>query len=53
MKINEINLKANLHVFYIDPLGNEEKGLDMGGIFKEFMNDLSKIVFDPNYGLFT
>jgi len=30
----------------------EEKGLDGGGIFKEFLNDISKIVFDPNYGLF-
>jgi ubiquitin-protein ligase E3 C len=41
-----------LRVFYIDEYGHEEKGLDGGGIFKEFLNDLCNLVFDPNYGLF-
>jgi ubiquitin-protein ligase E3 C len=45
-------MKANLRVVYVDEFGTEEKGIDAGGIFKEFINDLSKIVFDPNYGMF-
>ncbi|KAL4492014.1 hypothetical protein ABPG72_008435 [Tetrahymena utriculariae] len=51
-QIREIDLQAKLRVYYIDEFGNEEKGIDAGGIFKEFINDLSKIVFDPNYGMF-
>jgi len=47
-----INLKAKLCVIYIDAHGNMEDGIDAGGIFKEFINDLSKIVFNPNYGMF-
>ncbi len=52
--INKINLKkiflylkARLRVVYIDAHGNDEMGIDQGGIFKEFVNDISKIVFDP------
>ncbi len=39
-------------MFYIDEFGSEEKGVDAGGLFKEFLNDLGKIVFNPQYGLF-
>lgn len=45
-------MQAKLRVYYVDEFGNEERGIDAGGIFKEFINDLSKIVFDPNYGMF-
>jgi ubiquitin-protein ligase E3 C len=51
--ISQINFKADLKVIYIDEFGMEEQGLDQGGLFKEFMNDLSKIIFNQNYGLFT
>lgn len=51
-KMSEINLKANVHVYYIDEHGMQEQGIDGGGIFKEFLNDLTKIVFSPDYGLF-
>jgi ubiquitin-protein ligase E3 C len=44
-----INLKAKLCVVYIDEFGNTEEGIDAGGIFKEFINDLSKIVFNPYF----
>lgn len=40
-------------MFYIDEFGIEEKGIDAGGIFKEFINDISKMVFDPDFGMFT
>ena len=52
-KLSEINTKGHISVFYIDEFGMEEMGIDQGGIFKEFMTDLSKIVFDPGYGMFT
>ena len=25
----------------------------LGGLFKDFLTDLSKLIFDPNYGLFS
>lgn len=45
-------MQAKLRVYNIDEFGNEEKGIDAGRIFKESINDLSKIVFDLNYGMF-
>ena len=50
--VSKTSLKSRLRVFYIDEFGMEEKGVDGGGIFKEFLNDICKIVFDPAYGLF-
>lgn len=50
--VSKTSLKSKLRVFYIDQFGMEEKGVDGGGIFKEFLNDICKIVFDPSYGLF-
>jgi len=29
-----------------------EEGIDAGGLFKELMVDLAKIVFNPQYGMF-
>ena len=49
---NKLNLKGRMRIFYVDEFGMQEKGVDGGGIFKEFLNDISKIVFDPGYGLF-
>ncbi|KRX09600.1 HECT-domain-containing protein [Pseudocohnilembus persalinus] len=51
-QLNQLNLHGKIAVFYIDEMGVEETGIDAGGIFKEFLTDLSKIVFDPNYGMF-
>ena len=28
-------------------------GIDIGGLFKDFLSDLSARVFDPSYGLFS
>lgn len=49
---NKLNLKGKMRIFYVDEFGMQEKGVDGGGIFKEFLNDICKIVFDPGYGLF-
>jgi HECT-domain (ubiquitin-transferase) len=45
-------IKDRIVVRYIDERGEEEKGIDLGGLFKDFLTDLSRIVFDPNKGLF-
>ena len=50
MKVS--NLKNMVGVYFINELGIQEEGMDAGGLFKEFLTDLSKIVFNPNYGLF-
>ena len=33
-------------------LGTEEAGIDGGGVFKEFMDALTKQAFDPQYAIF-
>lgn len=33
-------------------LGTEEAGIDGGGVFKEFLDALTKRAFDPAYALF-
>jgi len=39
-------------VSFIDEFGKYEAGIDDGGLFKEFLSELSKVVFDPQKGLF-
>ncbi len=46
------NLKNVVGVVFLNELGMQEEGQDAGGLFKEFMTNLSQIVFNPNYGLF-
>lgn len=36
----------------VSDLGTEEAGIDGGGVFKEFMDALTKRAFDPQYALF-
>lgn len=45
-------IKDRLVVRYVNDFGEEEMGIDVGGLFKDFLSDLSQRVFDPNYGLF-
>ena len=49
---NEPNLKLRTQVQLINFAGLDEAGIDGGGIFREFMNELLKTSFDPNRGLF-
>ena len=41
-----------MQVVFVDEFGYFEQGIDAGGLFKEFLVELSKIIFDANYGLF-
>lgn len=45
--------KDRLVIRYINAFGEAEAGIDAGGLFKDFLTDLSKQVFDPAYGLFS
>ncbi|GJJ13246.1 hypothetical protein Clacol_007497 [Clathrus columnatus] len=44
-------LKGPVEIQFIDQFGQEEAGIDGGGVFKEFLTSLSKEVFDTNRGL--
>jgi len=46
------NVKSVVGVVFVNELGHEEEGQDAGGLFKEFLVNLARIVFDPQYGLF-
>lgn len=40
-------LKKKVQVTFVSKHGNEEAGVDGGGLFKEFLDDLIKDAFDP------
>ncbi|KAL7420037.1 ubiquitin-protein ligase (E3) [Cryptotrichosporon argae] len=44
-------LKGQIKIAFIDQFGDEEAGIDGGGLFKEFLNSLTKEAFDANRGL--
>ncbi|GLT89883.1 hypothetical protein SLE2022_078450 [Rubroshorea leprosula] len=46
-------LKSSIHVSFVSESGLPEAGLDYGGLSKEFLTDISKEAFSPQYGLFT
>jgi ubiquitin-protein ligase E3 C len=45
------SLKGLVQITFIDQWGNEEPGIDGGGLFKEFLTALSKEAFDTERGL--
>uniref|UniRef100_A0A7S2WR58 HECT-type E3 ubiquitin transferase n=1 Tax=Mucochytrium quahogii TaxID=96639 RepID=A0A7S2WR58_9STRA len=45
-------LKGRVYVVFVNAAGQEESGIDAGGLFKEFWTTLSGVAFNPNYGLF-
>jgi len=45
-------LKGHVRIRFVDRFGEEEAGVDGGGLFKDFLNALTKEAFDPGYGLF-
>ena len=47
------DLRGTLMITFVNNYGIEEEGQDAGGIFKEFLVELSKIIFEPNFGFFT
>lgn len=50
MKITR--LFVQIRVMFVNELGVEEAGVDGGGIFKDFMEGITKTGFDVQYGLF-
>ncbi|MFS8004300.1 putative HECT domain-containing protein [Helianthus anomalus] len=46
-------LKSSIHVSFVSETGLPEAGLDYGGLSKEFLTDIAKAAFSPEYGLFT
>ncbi|GMH39401.1 hypothetical protein BSKO_07299 [Bryopsis sp. KO-2023] len=54
-QLNEMGdeLKSRVRIRFIDEHGLPEAGVDGGGLFKDFLEELVRIGFDPQYGLFT
>ncbi|KAL3693449.1 hypothetical protein R1sor_007100 [Riccia sorocarpa] len=50
--LTEDVLKGTIRVTFVNELGVEEAGVDGGGIFKDFMENITKAAFDVQYGLF-
>lgn len=48
----EPNLRHRMRIQFINAVGLDEAGIDGGGLFREFMNELLKTAFNPNRGLF-
>ncbi|CAM8916889.1 unnamed protein product [Rhodiola kirilowii] len=45
-------IKGAIRVSFLNDCGLPEAGLDYGGLFKEFLTDIAKAAFSPEYGLF-
>ncbi|KAG7379626.1 hypothetical protein PHYBOEH_011820 [Phytophthora boehmeriae] len=45
-------LKSRIKVTFINEQGLEEAGIDGGGVFKEYVDTLTKNAFSPEYGFF-
>ncbi|GJQ86440.1 hypothetical protein Trydic_g10347 [Trypoxylus dichotomus] len=49
---NESDMRRRLRIQFINNVGLEEAGIDGGGLFKEFINEVLRTAFDPNRGFF-
>nr|VDD46119.1 unnamed protein product [Brassica oleracea] len=50
--LSEDDLRGSIRVTFVNELGVEEAGIDGGGIFKDFMEKITRAAFDVQYGLF-
>ncbi|KIJ59650.1 hypothetical protein HYDPIDRAFT_32985 [Hydnomerulius pinastri MD-312] len=50
-RLSEADLRAPIAISFIDQFGEQEAGIDGGGVFKEFFTSLCKEVFDSDRGL--
>ncbi|XP_076935775.1 E3 ubiquitin-protein ligase UPL6-like isoform X2 [Bidens hawaiensis] len=50
--LSEEDLRGVIRVTFVNEFGVEEAGIDGGGIFKDFMEDITRAAFDMQYGLF-
>lgn len=46
------DLKGVVKVHFVNESGLDESGIDMGGLYKEFLTTLIERAFHPDYGLF-
>lgn len=44
--------ELQIRVTFVNEFGVEEAGIDGGGIFKDFMENITRAAFDVQYGLF-
>lgn len=45
-------LRGHIRIKYLDAHGLEEAGIDGGGLFKEFLTNVIRAGFNPDFGLF-
>ncbi|KAJ3505966.1 hypothetical protein NLJ89_g7135 [Agrocybe chaxingu] len=50
-KLARVDLKFPVKIVFVDQFGQEEAGIDGGGVFKEFFTLLCQEVFNPDRGL--
>ncbi|XP_042488604.1 E3 ubiquitin-protein ligase UPL6-like isoform X3 [Macadamia integrifolia] len=50
--LTEEDLRGAIRVTFVNEFGVEEAGIDGGGIFKDFMENITHAAFDMQYGLF-
>ena len=48
----EPNMKLKMRIVMMNAAGLYEAGIDGGGLFREFINELLKAAFNPNRGFF-
>ncbi|KAI3382535.1 hypothetical protein SNEBB_010211, partial [Seison nebaliae] len=46
------SLRKNIHIRFVSGLNYDEIGIDQHGLFKEYMEELFRLVLNPNYHLF-
>ncbi|CAJ1963098.1 unnamed protein product [Sphenostylis stenocarpa] len=51
-QLSEEDLRGLIRVAFVNEFGVEEAGIDGGGIFKDFMENITRAAFDVQYGLF-
>ncbi|XP_061370457.1 E3 ubiquitin-protein ligase UPL6-like isoform X2 [Gastrolobium bilobum] len=51
-QLSEDDLRGLIRVTFFNEFGVEEAGIDGGGIFKDFMENITRAAFDVQYGLF-
>ncbi|KAK1317157.1 E3 ubiquitin-protein ligase UPL6 [Acorus calamus] len=50
--LSEEDLRETIRISFINEFGEEEAGIDGGGIFKDFMENITREAFNVQYGLF-
>lgn len=50
--LDTVHFKGRIKVTFVNEQGLEEAGIDGGGVFKEFMDVLTRAVFSPELGYF-